>query len=67
MTDAPTCHACGGVMRRDVRPDTIEYEGRTAAVDQPGRYCDACGEAVLTDKDVRATERAFLDLKGERG
>ena len=63
--DAPTCHECGGVMRRDVRPDTIEYRGRTVTVDQPGWYCDACGEAVLTDEDARATERAFHDLKAE--
>lgn len=50
-------------MKRDERPDTLEYKGHTAEVIQPGWYCCECEEVVLTDADAAATDQAFIDLK----
>jgi HTH-type transcriptional regulator/antitoxin MqsA len=59
------CHECGSKMYRDTRPDNITYKGETVTVQQPGWYCSGCDEAVLSGKDVKATEPAFLELKAK--
>ena len=53
--DARTCHECGKVLERGVRPVPFTYKGHSITVDQPGWYC-ACGEGVLSPKDCDATE-----------
>ncbi len=57
------CHECGSKMHRDTRPSKITYKNETVTVQQPGWYCDECNEIVLTSKDVKATQPAFLELK----
>jgi len=58
------CPSCGGTMRRDTRPQRIEYMGLSVVVDQPGWYC-GCGEAVLSEGDLVASDGAFLDLRAQ--
>lgn len=56
------CSSCGAPMRRDTRPQRIDYKGLSAEVEQPGWYC-GCGEALLSEADVAATDGAYLDLR----
>lgn len=66
MTEAyEACPECGGKMYRDARPEKFTYKEHEILVKQPGWYCGKCGEALLTAKDVRATESAFLELKAK--
>jgi len=59
------CHACGADMVRDMRPDTVEYKGRSTAIEQPGWYCQGCAEVVLSGTDMAVTEQAFVHLKAD--
>jgi HTH-type transcriptional regulator/antitoxin MqsA len=59
------CHECGADMVRAVRPDTVEYKGRSTAIEQPGWYCKGCKEVVLSGDDMAVTEAAFVHLKAE--
>ncbi len=51
-----TCHECGTMMERGIRPIAFTYKGHTITVDQPGWYCTACDEGLLMPEDCRATE-----------
>lgn len=57
------CHECGEILVRDVRPFEIHYKGESITVDQPGWYCNGCGEGVLSGADMGKTDRDFLGLK----
>jgi HTH-type transcriptional regulator/antitoxin MqsA len=57
------CPICGEEMNRDIRNDAISYKGLSAIVEQPGWYCAGCGEAVLTEADIKTAEPAFFDLR----
>lgn len=59
------CHECGSKMFRDTKPDTLTYKGQSVTVNQPGWYCSGCDEVLLTGKDAKATETAFLELKAK--
>lgn len=65
MNKTIKCHACGSKMVRDVRPDTVEYKGRSVAVEQPGWYCTSCEEGVLEGADSAVTDAAFIRLKAD--
>ena len=60
-----SCHACGGKMIRDVRPDKVKYKGSQVTVEQPGWYCSGCDEVVFTGEDAAVTEAAFVRLKAD--
>ena len=59
------CHACGGKMSRDVRPDTVKYKDSQVTVEQPGWYCSGCDEVVFTGEDAAVTEAVFVRLKAD--
>lgn len=50
-------------MRRGKRKVPLTYRGQAITVDQPGYYCDACGESIISGVDMKATEAAFVDFK----
>jgi HTH-type transcriptional regulator/antitoxin MqsA len=52
-------------MRYERRPDTIEYMGKQRTIRALGFWCDKCGEAIFTGKEVMAQEKVFLQLKAE--
>ncbi len=62
--NSPTCHECGGVMTRDVRPMTITYKGLSATFDMPGWYCE-CGERVIDGRDMDVSDRQLNRLKAQ--
>ena len=56
------CPSCGGAMVRGTQLDRIEYRGLSVDVEQPGWYC-RCSEVVLSETDLVATNRTYLDLR----
>ena len=61
---AESCHECGAAMVRGIRPMTINYKGLSATFDMPGWYC-ACGEGVVTGKDMDVSDRHLNLLKAQ--
>jgi len=59
-----SCPSCAGVMVRDSRPHRIDYKGLSIDVEQPGWYC-GCGEVLLSEADVAATDGDYLDLRAK--
>ncbi len=49
----PICRK--GQLKRDTRSVLFSYHGVTVEIDQPGDWCDACGEGVLSAADMAAT------------
>lgn len=57
------CPACSvGTLSREVRGSRFEYRGQTLIYEQPGNWCSACGEAVLSGEDMVATEELIVDF-----
>ena len=61
----PCCPRTGLPMRRDVRPLTLAWKGRSITVDMPGWYADASDESVHTGDDMKVSDRALNRLKAE--
>ncbi|MEN8170901.1 MAG: type II toxin-antitoxin system MqsA family antitoxin [Pseudomonadota bacterium] len=57
------CLECGGEMVREVRKVPYTYSGQVIEVEQPGDWCNACGEGVLTVADMKATELELHDFR----
>lgn len=50
------CAVCGKkTCYRDIRPLTLTYKNHSITVQQPGLWCDSCGEGILEGKDNKAT------------
>ena len=60
----PACHECGAAMTRGIQPMTIRYKGLSVTFDMPGWYC-ACGEGVVTAKDMDVSDRQLNLLKAQ--
>ena len=65
MAEAPLCPLSGQPMRRDVRPFTIAYKGRSRTFDMPGWYSNAGDESVFTRADLKVSDRHLATLKAE--
>lgn len=56
------CPMCGkGPLKREARLASFMYRGATINVEQPGDWCRACGEGVLSADDIAATTKARHD------
>ena len=56
------CHECGSNMTRGIQSMTIHYKGLSATFDMPGWYC-ACGEGIVTGRDLDVSDRQLNLLK----
>ena len=63
MNNTPNCPDCGAAMMRATRPEVIHHRGQSLSIRQPGFYCTACDEVLLTPDDIRATESAIMDFR----
>lgn len=59
------CPECGGEMVHEKRADKLEYLGHTRTVKTVGWWCTKCGEGIVEGDALRASEKAFLELKAE--
>lgn len=56
------CLVCGkGKLKRETRLVPFTYRGTAIEVEQPGEWCQACGEGVLSADDMAATTKARHD------
>lgn len=59
-----TCPVCAqGKLERGTRLQTFRYKGKTLRYQQPGLWCNVCGEGILTNVDMNATERLHADFR----
>lgn len=59
------CPECGGKMTYRTKTEELEYKGHTTKISTKGWWCASCGEGILDAEALKASERAFLDLKAE--
>lgn len=59
------CPECGGEMRYEKHADEVSYQGHTRKLKTLGWWCGKCGESIVEGEALRASERAFLELKAE--
>lgn len=54
------CPVCDkGKLAREIRQVLYRYRGRTTTIRQRGRYCSACGEAILSATEAESYMRAI--------
>ena len=56
----------GGRMVRDVRPMSIEIDGRTYTAQMPGWYCVETGESMHSGADYQVLEDLQEQVEAER-
>jgi len=61
MRNCPVCSR--GKLERKTKRQTFRYKGKTLRYAQPGLWCDACGEGILENVDMDATERLLYDFR----
>ena len=62
-TESIQCHECGGLMVRDIRPQTFSYQGQSETVDMPGWYCQTCNESIHSGADITVWGQAINRMK----
>lgn len=65
MSTENVCPNCGAEMARSSRSETIEHNGQSMTIQQPGLYCTGCDEVVLTTDDIRATEAEIMEFRAK--
>jgi HTH-type transcriptional regulator/antitoxin MqsA len=59
-----TCPVCAqGKLERGTHLQTFRYKGKTLRYEQPGAWCNACGEGILENVDMAATEKLLSDFR----
>ena len=60
------CHACNkGTLHHTTKSQVFTYKGKSIALEQPGLWCDSCGEGILNGEDISKTEKAFEKFKSK--
>ncbi len=44
-------------------PQTYAYKDHSFEIEQPGEWCDACGEGVLSGADLKATNKQIREFQ----
>jgi HTH-type transcriptional regulator/antitoxin MqsA len=56
----------GAVMKRDVRPMTLSYKGRSLVIAMPGWYADdGVTDSIHSGADMKVSDRALHRLKAQ--
>jgi HTH-type transcriptional regulator / antitoxin MqsA len=63
MKKCPFCKH--GILEKKTVKETYTYRGYSAEVEQPGEWCDTCGEGILSGDDLRATESEIRDFQAK--
>lgn len=61
MNQCPFCK--DGVLTRQTLKKTYTYQGHSLEVNQPGEWCNVCGEGILNGADLAATDRPLRDFQ----
>lgn len=61
-----TCPFCGkGVLKRKTIKETHTYKDQSIEVEQPGEWCNVCGEGILDSSDLKATDKQIRDFQAQ--
>ena len=64
MMTKKACMICGeATSEYKIKEVPFTYKGQTIMINQPGEWCDTCGEGVLNNKDMKATEKEMQEHK----
>lgn len=63
MRKCPVCK--NGELVEKTLTQNFKYKGKSLKYKQPGNYCNACGEAVLSNSDMNTTECLLSDFCAE--
>jgi len=63
MKKCPFCKH--GILEKKTVKETYTYRGYSAEIEQPGEWCDTCGEGILSGDDLRATESEIRDFQAK--
>lgn len=56
------CPVCGnGQLKRETRLVSFTYRGVTIEAEQPGDWCQTCGEGILSADDMATTTKMRHD------
>lgn len=55
----------GALLKRDVRPFVVQYQGRKRTIDLPGWYPPKGNNGILVGDDMAAADQALAELKAE--
>lgn len=60
------CSSCGGgPVTRDTRKATFDYKGHRFTYDQPGAWCESCGEVFLEKSDKDSTDPLIYNFQAK--
>ncbi len=63
MKKCPFCKH--GILEQKTVKETYTYKGCSAEFEQPGEWCDSCGEGILSSADLMATEMHIKDFQAK--
>lgn len=59
------CPICNGAIKYEIKDVLYTYKNHKKHVAQAGNYCEQCGEAFLSPKDLKLNKRDIADFKRE--
>ncbi len=66
ITPTKQCPACrSGKLERKTALQTFTYKRKKLQYEQPGLYCEECGEAILDTSDMDAVEPLLFDFRAK--
>lgn len=64
--NAEHCPFCGNKSYyHQTKPMTLRYKSSSITVEQPGFWCDECGEGVIGGDDRKATQKKLQTLRAQ--
>ncbi len=63
MAGSRPCFACNGEMSYNIRNIPYTYKQHTIYIEQPGFYCEKCGECLLSKEDNDKTEKLIIKFR----
>ncbi len=63
MKECPFCK--NGILERKTAREIYTYKGYSGEFEQPGEWCDTCGEGILNSSDLMATEKQIRDFQSK--
>ena len=63
MKKCPFCQ--DGMLERTVILETYTYKHHSIEVQQPGEWCNICGEGIMNGEDLKATEQRIRDFQAQ--
>jgi HTH-type transcriptional regulator/antitoxin MqsA len=63
MKKCPFCK--NGVLEEKTVKEIYTYKEHSLEVEQPGKWCDTCGEGILSGEDLTATESEIRDFQAK--